>query len=186
MANTSEPQVDSLKSNKTIIAGIVIIIVLLIAVVVLLLIRGNSKEKEVSEEPKRGVVVTNDNVEEVVQDMMDSQQKEIDHSDVAYYSATMNYEWKFPTGESPSSNAYVENNADNATDVYFDLFLADDEEEAIYESPIIPVGSSVSGFSLAKNLDAGRYNCVCVYHLVDGEQKTLSTLRVKVTVIIEQ
>jgi len=186
MANASEPKVDSSKSNKTIIAGIAIIIILLIVVVVLLLTRGNNQGKEVNEESKRGVVVTEDNVEEVVKDMVDAQGEETEPSQVAYYSVTMNYEWKFPTGNAPSSNAYVENNTNNVTDVYFDVFLADDETEAIYESPIIPVGEHIRDFSLSKDLDPGTYQCICVYHLVDENQITLSTLRVKVTVIVEQ
>ena len=185
MANTSEPKVDSSKSNKTIIAGIAIIIILLVVVVVLLLTRGNNTGKEVIEEPKRNVVVTEDNVEEVVNDLLE-QSEETVPKEAEYYAVTMNYEWKFPTGDSPSSNAYVENNPSNGTDVYFDVFLEGNEDDKIFESPIIPVGSNISGFSLSKDLDAGTYNCICEYHLVDEEQKTLSTLRVTVKVIVEQ
>jgi len=174
-------------------AGIIVLVILIIALIVtivVLIVKGRNQTISESEltksEEKRSVVISEENAEEIINDMVNSQDDEPDAKDVAYYSATMNYEWRFPTGSSPSSNAYVENNLDNSTDVYFDLFLKGNEDEAIYESPIIPVGSSISKFSLTKNLDAGTYECICIYHLVDEEQNTLSTLRVTVTVIVEQ
>lgn len=186
MANTSEQRNDSPKGGKILVyVGIVVIILLLVVIIVLLLSRNSNTGKEEVQEEKRSVVITEDNAADAIKEMVEAKDEEVT-PETSYYSATMNYEWRFPTGDSPSSNAYVENNTDNSTPVYFDLFLAEDENEAIYNSPVIPVGSSLSGFSLSKKLDAGSYDCVCVYHLVDDEQNTLSTLRVKVTVIVEE
>lgn len=97
----------------------------------------------------------------------------------------MNYEWHFATGDTVSEDAYVENLATNTNAVYFDLFLLEDEENAIYQSPVIPLGSSLENVLLDTLLEAGTYDCVAVYHLIDEDQNTLSTLRVTVTVIIE-
>jgi len=186
MANTSEQKNDSPKSGKIVVyVGIVVIILLLVVIIFLLLSRNSNTGKEEVQETKRSVVLTADNAGDIISEMVESQQEEVPE-EIGYYSATMNYEWKFPAGDEPSSNAYVENNTDNVKDVYFDLFLAEDESEPIYKSPIIPVGSNLSGFSLDKKLDKGTYKCICEYHLVDEEQNTLSTLRVKVTVIVEQ
>lgn len=102
-----------------------------------------------------------------------------------YYTVMMNYDWHFATGDSVSSDAYVENMVGNTNAVYFDLFLASDEENAIYKSPVIPVGSGLQDIALDTALDAGTYDCVAVYHLVDEEQNTISTLRITVTVIVE-
>jgi hypothetical protein len=186
MANTSEQKVDAPKGGKIgIIIGIIVIILLLVIVIILLLTKGSSGVKEEVQEEKRSVVITEDNAADAIKELVETKDEEV-APETSYYSATMNYEWRFPDGDSPSSNAYVENNTDNTTPVYFDLFLAENENEAIYNSPVIPVGSNLSGFSLSKKLDAGSYDCVCIYHLVDDEQNTLSTLRVKVKVIVEQ
>ncbi|MBE5843395.1 MAG: hypothetical protein E7302_04330 [Butyrivibrio sp.] len=186
MANTSEQRVDTPNGGKVgIIIGIVVIILLLVIVIILLLTRGSSAVKEEVQEEKRSVVVTEENAGDVIKDMVETKDEEA-APETSYYSATMNYEWRFPTGDAASSNAYVENNTDNSTAVYFDVVLADDENEVIYNSPVIPVGSSLSGFSLTKKLEAGSYDCICIYHLVDDDQNTLSTLRVKVKVIVEQ
>jgi hypothetical protein len=98
----------------------------------------------------------------------------------------MNNEWHFPDGKSASTDAYVENITENRDDVYFDLFLAGNEDHAIYESPVIPRGGVLESFALDTPLEAGSYDCIMIYHMVDENQNTLSTLRVTVTVIIEE
>lgn len=125
-------------------------------------------------------VVTQNNVNSVIRDMDDAEPVE-----TGYYMVTMNNEWHFPNGEAPSSDAYVENDPENANAVYFDVFLADDETNAIYKSPVLPLGTSLENITLDTPLDAGTYDCICEYHLVDDDQNTLSTLRVTITIIVE-
>lgn len=167
------------KGGKKAVIGIIILVAIILAlagvIVYLLLSRAPEEEKE-----RRNVVVTPDNVEEVIQDMAKEE-----FVAPGYYTVTMNYEWTFQTGDAVSSNAYVENRMENTNAVYLDLFLVGDEENAIYESPIIPVGSSLQDIALGTPLDAGTYDCVAVYHLVDDDENTISTLRVNVTVIVE-
>ena len=74
---------------------------------------------------------------------------------------------------------------ENTNPVYLDVFLAEDETEPVYSSPIIPVGSYLEKISLDQPLEAGEYDCVAVYHLVDDEQNTISTLRIKVKLVVE-
>lgn len=161
------------KSKKIIIAGILVIIALF-AVIVVLLMKGKE------EEPKRNVVVTKENAEEVLDDMMNQ-----DYIEPGYYSASMSTTWHFATGDAVSEDAYVENVPENTNDVYFDLVLAENEEEVLLKSPVIPRGSELNDIALDKSLSAGTYDCVLIYHLVDEEQNTVSTLRVGVTVIVE-
>ncbi len=97
----------------------------------------------------------------------------------------MNTTWHFETGDSASYDAYVANVAENTNDVYFDIFLEGQEEEPIYQSPVIPRGSEMEEITLDKPLDAGTHNCVLIYHLVDEEQKTVSTLQVGLTIVVE-
>lgn len=175
------------KMGLFLIIGLVAVIVLLVVIIVLLL-RDSGKVSEepensavvTSEEPKRNVVVTEDTVEDIVDDMY---QRE--YIEPGYYSVSMATEWHFATGDAVSEDAYVKNVAENTNDVYFDVFLAENEEEAIYESPVLPRGSELNGIALDTVLSAGTYDCVIVYHLIDEEQNTVSTLRVGFTIIIE-
>lgn len=157
------------------IAGISVIIVLLV-VIIILLVRGKEEEA-----PRRNVVVTPDNVEEVLDDLVFQ-----DYVEPGYYSASMTTIWHFPTGDAASEDAYVANVVGNTNDVYFDVFLADDENEPILESPILPRGSELEEIALDTPLPAGTYDCVMVYHLIDEEQNTVSTLRVGFVIIVEQ
>lgn len=159
---------------KLIIIGAVVVIAVLVAVIVFLLLRGQE------EEPKRNTVVTRDNIEEVADEILNQE-----YIEPGYYSTSMSTEWHFSTGDAVSEDAYVENLEENTNDVYFDVFLADNEEEAIFKSPLLPRGSELRDIALDTPLSAGTYDCVLVYHLVDEEQNTVSTLRVAVTIIVE-
>jgi hypothetical protein len=119
-------------------------------------------------------------VDEILSDMENAEVVE-----PGYYTATMTNDWHFATGNAVSEDAYVENVTENTNDVYFDVVLAEDEDNVIYKSPIIPRGSRLENIALDTDLDAGTYNCVLIYHLVDEEQNTVSTLRVTVTITVE-
>lgn len=172
--STEQVQGTGRKNKKIMIAGIIIIIALIAVIVVLL-----TREKE--EEPQRNVVVTRDNVDEVVANMMEKE-----YVEPGYYSASMSNVWHFAAGDAESEDAYVENVEENTNDVYFDVFLADDEENAILKSPVLPRGSELEHITLDTPLDAGTYDCIMVYHLIDEEQNTVSTLRVGLTIIVEK
>lgn len=162
------------KGKKIIIIGAAVVIVLLIAVIIFLLFRGQEEEE------KRNVVVTRDNIEQVADEILNQE-----YIEPGYYSTSMSTTWHFSTGDAISEDAYVENREENTNDVYFDVFLAENEEEAIFKSPLLPRGSELNNIALDTKLSAGTYDGVVVYHLVDEEQNTISTLRVGVTIIIE-
>jgi hypothetical protein len=176
-------------SNKTlIILGIVVgIVFIAMAATIVILVLGKNKTEstttptEASAEPKkREVLITEENVQEVVEQM-----EEIEYVPPGYYTVTQNYEWHFPDGNSASTDAHVENLPENTNDVYFDLFLADDEDNPIYQSPVIPLGAVLEKFKLDTALEAGTYDCIMVYHLVDSNQDEISTVSMTVTVIVE-
>lgn len=168
------------KGKMLIIVGIILIIALLAVIVVLLLGKSGQENVETTEETKRNVVVNESNAEEIASEMINQE-----YIEPGYYSASMTTTWHFVTGDAVSEDAYVENVAGNTNDVYFDIFLAEQEDEPIYQSPVIPRGSELEGIALDKPLEAGTYDCVLIYHLVDEEQRTVSTLRVAVTIIVE-
>jgi len=160
-----------------IISGIVVIVALLVVVIILLL-RNN---KTTAESEKRNVVVTQDSAEEIAEQMIQEE-----YIPTGYYSTQMSTTWHFAKGDAVSEDAYVKNDKSNTNDVYFDVFLADDESKPILQSPVIPRGGELENISLDTALKAGTYECVMVYHLVDDDQNTVSTLRVGFTIIVEK
>jgi hypothetical protein len=170
----------SSRVNPLIIGGGVVIVVL-VGVIVALVMNLNRGEPQNTREgmEQRAVVINEDNVDEVLQEVIEDP-----WVPPGYYEVTMNTTWHFPDGASPSSDAYVENVEGNTNDVYFDVQLHD-TEEVIYESPVIPRGAHLDNITLNRVLDAGEYDCVVEYHLVDEQQKTLSTLNMAITVIVE-
>lgn len=172
---SSEKQSSKKKGKIAIGAGIVLIIVLLVIIIVLLL-----KGKE-PDEPKRNVVVNQENAESAADEMITQE-----YVAPGYYSTAMTTLWHFVTGDAISEDAYVANRQENTNDIYFDVFLADDESEPILQSPVIPRGSEMNDIALDKPLTAGNYDCVMIYHLVDDKQNTVSTLRVGFTIVVEK
>ena len=175
MANEPNQKKSLGKGGKiAIFVGIAVIIVLLVLIIFLLL-------RKEPEEDKRNVVVTQENVNDVIDDMTSQE-----YVEPGYFSTSMSTTWHFATGDAVSEDAYVENKAKNTNDVFFDVFLASDEENPILQSPVIPRGARLDGIALDTPLDAGTHDCVMVYHLVDDEQNTISTLRIAFTIIVEQ
>lgn len=179
---STENQTQKGKKGGAKAVGIILLVVLFLAMAGVIAYLLMARQPEEKEEERRGTVVTPDNVQEVLNEM---EQRASEPVESGYYTVYMNYEWHFASGDAVSEDAYVENLATNTNAVYLDLFLAEDEENAIYQSPVIPLGSSLENIALDTPLEAGTYDCVAVYHLIDDDQNTLSTLRVTVTVIIE-
>ena len=173
----------SSSKKKYIIIGIVaaVIILALVGVIIFLLTKKDKPADVMTPgDDKREVLVTEENVQDVVEQM--EQQENVPQG---YYTVTQNYEWHFPKGDAESSDAHVENLPENTNDVYFDLFLADNDQEPIYQSPVIPLGAVLENFKLDTKLSKGTYDCIMVYHLVDKDQKSISTVSMTVKVIIE-
>jgi hypothetical protein len=171
--------------NRTLVIVGGLVIVALVGVIIALAMNLNRSESVivVQEEPRgpqRATLVEEGNAEEVLEEMLE----EVTPSGPTYYEVEMNMEWHFPDGASPSTDAHVANNEDNTTPVYFDVTLRD-TGETIYESPVIPLGGVLENFSLDTALEKGTYPCVCTYHLIDDQQRTLSTLNMGMTVIVE-
>jgi len=167
-------------SRALVVVG-VLILVALVGVIIALLALLNRPEPEPEPEapPQRTVVVHEDNLEEQVRELVSQTPVE-----PGYYQVSMTTDWVFPDGASPSTNAFVRNRDNNTNDVYFDILLRD-SRETIYESPIIPLGNYIDNITLDKDLDPGSYSCIVVYHLVDENQTTLSTLNMGLTITVK-
>jgi hypothetical protein len=173
------------KKKYIIIVVIALVVIAALAGIIVYLLLGRKNEPEgssaVQEDGKREVLVTEENVKEVAEQMAQEE-----YVPQGYYTVTQNYEWHFPSGDAESTDAHVENLHENTNDVYFDLFLADNDEEPIYQSPVIPLGAVLEHFKLDTKLAAGTYDCIMVYHLVDENQNSISTVSMTVKVIVEK
>ena len=155
----------------------VVIIAALVGVIIYLLQPRNTEpEKEL-----RNVVITPENVESVLNEIIEKKESVAP----GFYTVTMNTTWHFKAGDEVSYDAVVENDVKNTNDVYFDIVLEGDEDTVLYKSPVIPRGGKLKEIALDETLVAGTYNCIVIYHLIDDEQNTLSTLRVTLRIIVE-
>lgn len=168
------------KSRKGIIIAVMCALIAVAAIIACVILFSNPDKEQPAnpaDEQKRNIVVTPDNVDEMLDQVLEK-------SKAGRYEVSMSLNWEFADGKSASSNAYVENRVSNSNAVYFDIVLEDNEEDVIYSSPIIPVGSHLKEITLDKDLDAGKYDCVVIYHLVDDDQKEISTVRMTLDITI--
>ncbi len=167
----------------TIIA--ILVVAVLVGVIVYLLqdrADGNTNPGESQQDKPYTGVVTPDNVEDVVTEM---QGEQWEHTPIGYYEVNMSTEWSFPDGKSESSDAYVANAKSNQNPVYFTVAPATDSNRIIYTSPLLLVGSELNQIKLDEQLDAGEYDCVLTYHLMDSNDNEVSTVSVSVSITIE-
>jgi len=173
-------------NSKLIVGMAAVIILLLVVIVIILLLRSCKKEEpeevvQQTDNGPRAVVATEENMGSIENDLF----APVNPDGVPMeYIVTQNSDWMFPDGTSASTNAYVENDPANPTNVYFDLEISD-TGEVIYESPVLEPGAHIQQFTLSKDLDPGVYGCIITYHLVDEEQNTLTTVQIGVNVIVE-
>lgn len=167
-------------SNKGLIAAIIIAAVVIAALIGVIIHMMQSKNADVAEE-KRPVVVTEDNAEQVAEEILNREEPQ---ETPMNYQVTMNSTWEFESGDKASSNAYVANSENNETAVYFDV-VRNDTQETIYQSPVIPVGGELNSITLDTDLDAGDYECTLTYHLIDKDQNTLTTVNMWLMVKVE-
>lgn len=160
-------------SVSVIIAVVAVIVVIVLAVVLIFVLTKKEPQAEIG---GRGTIVTDDNVQEIIESMNE-------RNTDASYTVTMTNEWIFEDGGASAENFYVENAENNSRTVYFELLLAD-TNEVIYSSPYIPVGEAMNTFTLDKKLDAGDYDVIMVYHLVDDDKAELTTVSVAVEIHI--
>ncbi len=168
---SNETVKDQKKKGGKIVFAICIIIIVALCVIIYLLLHKDD------EQPKRDVIVNEDNVDEILTDMGERLPASSDQ-------VTMNSTWYFEDGAASSDNAYVENAEANKNPVYFDVTRSD-TGETILESPIIPVGKHMDDIALDTDLSAGTYDCVMTYHLLDDEEETVSTVRVSLKIVIQ-
>jgi len=168
-------------SNKGVIAIAGVVIIALVGVIIYLVMKPTEVAEEktttavVDTADGRGIVLTPENVDEVL------------HAEPVpqgYFETAMTNEWTFIDGKSSKDDVYVKNETTNAHTFYFELFI-DGENEPIYSSPYVPVGSEMPQFELSKQIEKGDYSATLVYHMVDSDNKEISDVSVAVKLHIK-
>lgn len=161
-------------SASMIVAAVAVVLVLVLVIVLVYVLTRKEPEPEVQ---GKATIVTEENVQEIIQSASEP------NTD-ASYTVTMTNEWTFEDGKASAQDFYVKNTENNNRTVYFDLHLADTNEE-IYSSPYIPVGEAMNTITLDKELEAGDYKVIMTYHLVDDNKAELTTVSVAVEIHIQ-
>jgi len=166
-------QSGSAKRGFILIAAFLVIILILVAVIAFLLGRNANGSSDVGTQ-KRNTVTENREVagsarvvldENSASNLMEEMRNEVEEG---MFECNMSMTWTFADGESASKDAIVVNGSNNTYPIYFDVNLQD-TNELIYSSPVIPVGSQLTEFTLDKDLDPGEYKAVVMYSLLEDE-----------------
>lgn len=168
------------RNKKILIVTVIAVAAVIVVLVGIIIYLVNGRDED---ESKREVIVTTENADALLEELFEEQETELE--DPGHYTVAQNFGWIFPNSKSASVNAKVHNDESNSTPVYFDMVLEEDESVVLFESPVIPVGGSLEEIVLNQDLEPGTYNCVMIYHLVDENQNTLSTVRLTNTITIE-
>lgn len=154
-------------------AGVVVVSIMVgIAIYVVL----GMKDKPI-DPSSYNMVVTEENVDEVLANMKDSEK-----TPIGSYEVNMNTTWTFDDSSSPAKDAIIRNSTTNSNVVFFTIALKDGAQ--IFKSPQLPIGSSLKNIVLDKQLAAGTYPAVVTYHLLDDKNNETSTVSVNLTIII--
>lgn len=171
---------NDIKTHKKMVALIIsfstVIVVLIALFFYFFIFFGNNKSEVEETSDGRGVLVSVDNVESVIESAYED-------TTAGYYTVSMSIDWVFQDGYSKTTNVYVDNVIENTNMVYFDLMLADNGE-IIYESPYIPLGETLTDFSLDKPVEAGTYDAIIEYHLVDENNNYAEIDKVSVSITL--
>jgi hypothetical protein len=164
-----------------ILAGFVIII--LVAVVLILLLRKPAEEPAaplVAAAPPAGArVITAENVNQITGEAQANVER-------GMFMTHMNMIWNFADGESPSYNAVMGKSANNTYPMWFTVTV-DETGRQVFESGLIPVGTTIAEIKLTEDLEPGNYPCTVSVNLVehDGITPIETNMGFSVELVIE-
>lgn len=186
MGNQTKPENSGHRRFLIIGAFVVLAAALAVCVVLLVSRQGNDREGNVRQENvsdntsailERGFV-DQKNADDIMADMSDKVAE-------GMFECRMTTTWTFENADAESPNAYVANAEGNRNTIYFDVY-DNTTDELLYSSPMIPVGSELTGIQLDKKLQAGEYDAVVMYTLVDEEYQEVSTVGFNITITVNQ
>ncbi len=171
MSEKEQEQVqgDRKKKRKKILILIGILLLVVVAAAIFFMTR---KPKE---------AITEENYKKIMEDMGNEVQE-------GYFETYMNTVWTFPDGTSESADAVLGNSPNNKKPIRCEVMLAD-SNEVVLSTGVLPVGAEMPPFKLEVDLDAGKYEAVCMVYLLneedDGTYTDYSNAGFNVTIIVE-
>lgn len=158
------------KKKKIINKIIVLLLIVVIAVLGVIIYKLLHKEEEPLNRTASEGLIVGDAEEE---------------GEAGTFTTDMNMIWMFPSGKRTSVNAQIGNSEFNEHDVYFEVYLDDEDQTLLYSSPVLPVGKRLKKLKLDKVLEDGEHEALCTFHLLDDKDpdKELSKVSFNVTLI---
>lgn len=151
-----------------------IIILLLVCVVVSGVIYFvSNKEEKIAEQPNsfQTSIITDEN-------------QKIEKVDPGYYTIEM--ELLASSSDGQSFRGKIGNAKNNQYPVFVTI-VDEEQNEVLFTSGVIPIGSQIDSFVLGKKLDSGTHDVVLIYHQVSDEEsmEEVSTVRVAYSLVVE-
>ncbi len=171
--NSQISPVKNKNSTTKFVVMIAGVIILVLGIVVLFQIFRNRQDEASNK------VVTMENVEEIV-----AQFEEKDYTPVGSFEVSMPTVWNFQDGLSASEDAFVDNVVNNRNTIYFTVVLESAPSDVIYQSPYIEVGGRLEDIKLDMILEAGTYEAIMTYYLVDENMRDVSEVSVGITLVV--
>jgi hypothetical protein len=173
MADTSPPKTQSRgglqnKHIALILGGVLIVAAAVVTVILL------------TRAPASGLPVID---ESNLNDVLTELNRKVERG---YFETYMNTEWRFPNGESPSSNAIMGNAEANNFPFWFTVTLDDGRE--VYSSTLLPIGTSLKEIILSEDLDAGVYPATLDINMIDPDndnEEVETNAAFNITLIVE-
>lgn len=169
------------KKTALIIGGVLLILILIAIIVALVILLTRKKTPEEQAGDARTYVINEENYQQIMEDMENEVRE-------GYFETYMNTEWTFPDGTSETTDAILGNSPNNSRPIRCEILLRD-TEEVIFATGAIPVGALLPAFKLDVDLDAGKYDAVCMVYLLnetaDGTYTDYSSAGFNVTITVE-
>lgn len=121
-------------------------------------------------------IINADNLDDVMNAIHDS-------VEAGMFETHMNTTWTFKDGKSASSDAVMGNSKNNNFPFWFEVIV---NNEVVYKSDLLPVGSQIKEIILDKDLDAGTYPAQVTINMVDNDGKPVDgnmALNITITVL---
>lgn len=182
MGNQAEPENNG--HRRLIIIGAFIVLVMALVVCIMLLIfrQGDSRQEQRPEGTTSDVLergfVDQENADDIMAEMSDKVAE-------GMFECKMTTTWTFENADAESPNAYVANVESNRNTIYFDVY-DNATNELLYSSPMLPVGSELTGIKLEKELKAGDHDATVMYTLVDEDYQEVSKAGFNITITVNQ
>ena len=154
-------------------------LLIIVAGVVAVIILTRPAEVELESMPIDGAPIINEeNVDQIMAEVGEKVERSMFHT-------YMNMTWRFPDGTSASSNAVMGNAAENNYRMWFDVFL-NGEDEPIFASGLLPLGTTVKEIKLDRDLDEGTYPATVQIHMIDeNDEPVESNIGFAINIVIE-